>query len=307
MALALQTTHLGKNYGSLAALVDLNLTIEAGEVFGFLGPNGAGKTTAIRVLMDEIRASAGSASILGFDTHRDSVELRRKVGYLPSDLSLYPNLTGADLITFFSNLRGGVAQVVIDQLVERLQAQMTKKIGDLSSGNRQKIGIIQAFMSAPEFLILDEPSAGLDPLIQRELQTMIREVADRGGAVFLSSHTLAEVQRVADRVGIIRQGTLIALESIASLRAKGIRKIEFELVAEPDPQIFTGIAGIRDLLIERNRVFVSLEGAIDSLLSVITQNCTLLDMSTNEADLEEVFLTYYHDRNYHDRNHRDAS
>lgn len=295
MALALQTTHLGKNYGSLAALVDLNLTIEAGEVFGFLGPNGAGKTTAIRVLMDEIRASAGSASILGFDTHRDSVELRRKVGYLPSDLSLYPNLTGADLITFFSNLRGGVAQVVIDQLVERLQAQMTKKIGDLSSGNRQKIGIIQAFMSAPEFLILDEPSAGLDPLIQRELQTMIREVADRGGAVFLSSHTLAEVQRVADRVGIIRQGTLIALESIASLRAKGIRKIEFELVAEPDPQIFTGIAGIRDLLIERNRVFVSLEGAIDSLLSVITQNCTLLDMSTNEADLEEVFLTYYHD------------
>lgn len=307
MALALQTTHLGKNYGSLAALVDLNLTIEAGEVFGFLGPNGAGKTTAIRVLMDEIRASAGSASILGFDTHRDSVELRRKVGYLPSDLSLYPNLTGADLITFFSNLRGGVAQVVIDQLVERLQAQMTKRIGDLSSGNRQKIGIIQAFMSAPEFLILDEPSAGLDPLIQRELQTMIREVADRGGAVFLSSHTLAEVQRVADRVGIIRQGTLIALESIASLRAKGIRKIEFELVAEPDPQIFTGIAGIRDLLIERNRVFVSLEGAIDSLLSVITQNCTLLDMSTNEADLEEVFLTYYHDRNYHDRNHRDAS
>jgi ABC-2 type transport system ATP-binding protein len=295
MEQALVTRGLNKNYGDLAALVDLDLTVEAGVVFGFLGPNGAGKTTAIRVFMDEIRSSSGSASILGHDVHQDSVALHRKVGYLPSDLALYPNMTGTDLLQFFANLRGGVDSQYVNALSERLDAQMSKKIGDLSSGNRQKIGIIQAFMSKPEFVILDEPSAGLDPLIQRELQALMRETADAGGTVFLSSHTLSEVQRVADRVGIIRNGKLIAQESIASLRAKGIRKIEIELASEPDPKIFTGIPGIRSLLIEHNRVFIAYEGAMQNLLSVVMGSCELVDVSTNEADLEEVFLTYYHD------------
>ncbi len=291
----LLTRNLSKNYGELAALVDLNLSVDAGEVFGFLGPNGAGKTTAIRVLMDEIRASSGTATILGLDVHGDSVPLRHRIGYLPSDLALYPNMTGADLIHFFTNLRGGVDSHYVEVLSERLDAQMSKKIGDLSSGNRQKIGIIQAFMNKPELVILDEPSAGLDPLIQRELQGLMRETADRGGTVFLSSHTLSEVQRVADRVGIIRNGKLIALESIASLRAKGIRKIELEFGSEPAERVFEGIAGIRSLLIEHNRVFISYEGTMETLLSVVMRECDLLDISTNEADLEEVFLTYYRD------------
>ena len=291
----LRASGLGKNYGDLAALADLNLSVSAGEVFGFLGPNGAGKTTAIRLLMNEIRATSGTASILGLDVHRDSVALRHRIGYLPSELELYPNMTGADLIHFFANLRGGVDGRYVEQLAERLSAQMAKKIGDLSSGNRQKIGIIQAFMNKPEFVILDEPSAGLDPLVQREVQGLIRETADAGGTVFLSSHTLSEVQRVADRVGIIRSGKLIALETIASLRGKGIRKIELELPSEPQESVFEGITGIRSLLIERNRVFISYEGTMEKLLSAVMGKCDLLDISTNEADLEEVFLTYYHD------------
>ena len=159
----LRTSGLTKNYGDLAALADLNLSVSAGEVFGFLGPNGAGKTTAIRLLMNEIGATSGTAWILGLDVHRDSVALRHRIGYLPSELELYPNMTGADLIHFFANLRGGVDARYVEQLGERLNAQISKKIGDLSSGNRQKIGIIQAFMNKPEFVILDEPSAGLDP------------------------------------------------------------------------------------------------------------------------------------------------
>jgi len=292
---ALITRGLGKNYGHLAALVDMTLTVEKGVIFGFLGPNGAGKTTAIRVLMDEIRASSGGASILGLDTHKDSVALRHKIGYLPSEFTLYPNMTGADLIHFFANLRGGVDTDYVKVLVERFDVQMTKKIGDLSSGNQQKIGIIQAFMNKPEFLILDEPSGGLDPLMQRELQGLMRETADSGGTVFLSSHTLSEVQRVSDRVGIIRQGKLIALESIGSLRAKGIRKIEIELAREPDVSVFSGVPGIRSLLIERNRVFISHEGKVQTLLAAVMSKCELRDISTNEADLEEVFLTYYHE------------
>lgn len=292
---ALVTRGLSKNYGELHALIDMTLTVEAGVVFGFLGPNGAGKTTAIRVLMDEIRATSGSASILGLDIHKDSVALRHKIGYLPSQPELYPNMTGADLIHFFANLRGGVDMEYVKVLVERFDVQMTKKISDLSSGNRQKIGIIQAFMNKPEFLILDEPSGGLDPLLQRELQSLMRETADLGGTVFLSSHTLSEVQRVSDRVGIIRKGKLIALESIGSLRAKGIRKIEIELGSEPDARVFAGITGIRSLLIERNRVFISYEGKMEKLLTVVMSQCELRDISTNEADLEEVFLTYYHD------------
>ncbi|MEN8902534.1 MAG: ABC transporter ATP-binding protein [Candidatus Nanopelagicales bacterium] len=291
----LHTSGLGKNYGDFAALADLNLSVSAGEVFGFLGPNGAGKTTAIRLLMNEIRATSGTASILGMDVHRDSLALRHRIGYLPSELALYPNMTGADLIHFFANLRGGVDARYVEQLGERLNVQMAKKIGDLSSGNRQKIGIIQAFMNKPEFVILDEPSAGLDPLVQRELQGLIREIADAGGAVFLSSHTLSEVQRVADRVGIIRSGKLIALETIASLRGKSIRKIELELSSGPEESVFEGIAGIRSLLIEGNRVFISYEGTMEKLLAAVMSKCHPLDISTNEADLEEVFLTYYHD------------
>lgn len=293
--IALHTQGLTKHYGEVKALIDLDLAVRPGEVFGFLGPNGAGKTTTIRTVMDEIRPTSGRASILGLDCHTDSVEIRRHIGYLPSDLALYPNLTGKDTLTFFANLRGGVDWEYVGQLAERLGAQLDKKVGDLSSGNRQKVGVIAAFMNRPQLIIMDEPSNGLDPLVQREFQTMVREVVDGGAAVFLSSHTLSEVQRVADRVGIIRHGKLIALETVASLRSKGMRKVELDLGSRAQAADFEAIPGASDVTVADHQVRLSFEGTMDTLLSAVTGRYQLVDISTHEADLEEVFLTYYHD------------
>lgn len=293
--IALHTEGLTKHYGDVKALVDLDLDVYPGEVFGFLGPNGAGKTTMIRTVMDEIRPTSGRASILGLDCHRQSVEIRRHIGYLPSDLALYPSLTGKDTLTYFANLRGGVDWGYVGELAERLGAQLDKKVGDLSSGNRQKVGVIAAFMNRPQLLIMDEPSNGLDPLVQREFQTMMREIVAEGASVFLSSHTLSEVQRVADRVGIIRHGRLIARESVSSLRSKGMRTVELELAARPDAAVFERITGVRDVTAENHRVQLSYEGKMAELLRTVAEHYDVVDISTQEADLEEIFLAYYHD------------
>ena len=292
---AIETSGLTKHYGEVEALNDLDLVVQPGEVFGFLGPNGAGKTTMIRTILDLIRPTAGTATILGFDSHNDAVEIRNHVGYLPSDVAMYPNLTGRDTLTYFANLRGGVDWGYVDQLAERLHADLTKKVGDLSSGNRQKIGLIQAFMSKPRLLIMDEPSSGLDPLVQRQFQAMMREVAGEGRSVFLSSHTLSEVQRVADRVGIIRHGLLIAVEAVASLRSKAIRRVDLQFDAPVDKSTFTAVPGVREVAVENHHVTLSFEGHMDELLAVAMSRYKLTDISTHEADLEEIFLTYYRD------------
>lgn len=290
---AIKTEGLTKHYGDVKALVDLDLEVQMGEVFGFLGPNGAGKTTMIRSILDLIHPTSGKATILGLDSHEDSVEIRRHVGYLPSDLSMYPTLTGKDMITYFANLRGGVDWTYVDELAERLSADLSPKIGDYSTGNRQKVGLIQAFMSKPELIIMDEPSSGLDPLVQREFQTMMREVASEGRCVFLSSHTLSEVQRVADRVGIIRNGHLADVESVDDLRSKGIRQVEIHFTTPVDAAVFEGVAGVRDVKVADHHAVMSFDGHMDELLKVATNNYQLVDVNTQEADLEEVFLEYY--------------
>ena len=293
--IAIRTEGLTKHYGSVEALIDLDLEVGAGEVFGFLGPNGAGKTTTIRTILDEIRPTAGRAEILGMDGRRQSVAIRRHIGYVPGDLAMYPNLTGRDLLTYFANLRGGVEWAYVGELAERLGADLTRKIGDLSSGNRQKVGLIQAFMNRPRVLVMDEPSSGLDPLMQREFQAMMREVAAEGRTVFLSSHSLSEVQRVADRVGIIRGGMLVAVESVADLRSKGFRRIEFEFSTPVEASVFAGVPGVRQVESADHRVVLAYEGTIDHLLTTITGRYDVVDITTHEADLEEVFLTYYQD------------
>lgn len=292
---AIRAQGLTKHYGKVRALEELNLEIAQGEVFGFLGPNGAGKTTTIRTMMDEIRPTSGSATILGMDTRAKSVEIRRHIGYLPGDLALYPNLTGKDTLTYFANLRGGVDWTYVESLRERFDVDLTKKVGDLSSGNRQKIGLIQAFMNKPQVLIMDEPSTGLDPLIQRELQRMMREKADGGCTVFLSSHTLSEVQRVADRVGIIRRGRLITVESVAGLRSKARRRVELELDTSADPAVFESVPGVSDVSVANHHVVMSFEGDMGTLLEAATARYTIVDINSQEADLEEIFLTYYRD------------
>jgi ABC-2 type transport system ATP-binding protein len=293
--IAIHTDGLTKHYGDVKALIDLDLEIHPGEIFGFLGPNGAGKTTMIRTILDEIRPTAGEASILGMDSHQQSVEIRRHIGYVPGDLAMYPNLTGRDTLTYFSNLRGGVDWTYVDELADRLDADLDKKVGDLSSGNRQKVGLIQAFMSKPDVLIMDEPSSGLDPLVQREFQKMMREVASEGRTVFLSSHTLSEVQRVAHRVGIIRHGHLVAVETVADLRSKAIRTVNIYFDGPVDGREFEGLPGVREVTTQNEHVTLSFDGQMETLLKVVTERFHVLDITTQEADLEEIFLTYYRD------------
>ena len=292
---AIRTEGLTKHYGDVEALVDLDLEIERGEIFGFLGPNGAGKTTMIRTILDEIRPTAGRAWIVGLDSHEDSVEIRSYIGYVPGDLAMYPNLTGRDTLTYFANLRGGVDWDYVDSLADRLDADLSKKVGDLSSGNRQKVGLIQAFMNKPEVMIMDEPSSGLDPLVQREFQKLLREVIANGSTVFLSSHTLSEVQRVADRVGIIRHGKLIAVEAVSDLRSKGIRTVELFFEGSVDAAVFEPLPGVRDVTVQNHHVTLSFSGKMETLIKTVTDQYTLVDISTHEADLEEIFLTYYRD------------
>jgi len=291
---AILTEGLTKHYGDVKALIELDLLVERGEVFGFLGPNGSGKTTTIRTILDLIRPTAGRASILGLDSHQDSVEIRNHVGYLPGDLALYPKLTGRETLRYFANLRGGVDWDHVDQLAERLDADLSIRVSDYSSGNRQKVGLIQAFMSQPTVLILDEPSTGLDPLVQQEFQEMLREVAAEGRTVFLSSHTLSEVERVADRVGIIRHGRLVVVEAVESLKAKAIRRFVFDFAAPMAGDVFTGMDGVHDVVADNTRISLSIDGPMKEVLRVAMAH-DLVNVESTEADLEEIFLTYYRD------------
>jgi ABC-2 type transport system ATP-binding protein len=295
MTPAILTEGLTKHYGSVKALVDLDMKVEMGEVFGFLGPNGAGKTTMIRTILDLIRPTAGRAEILGIDTHAGAVELRNRIGYVPGDLAMYPTLTGRDTLKYFGNLRGGVDWNYVNELAARLNSDLDVKIGDYSSGNRQKVGVIQAFMNKPDVLIMDEPSTGLDPLVQREFQKMLREFAADGRGVFLSSHTLSEVQRVADRVGIIRHGHLVEVQSVGELRKKAMRRVELFFDAPVDGAVFENVPGVRDMRVNEHSVAMSFDGQMDQLLNTATARYHLVDINSEEADLEEIFLAYYED------------
>lgn len=290
---AIQIQGLVKHYGKFEALKGIDLDVHTGEVFGFLGPNGAGKSTTIRILLDEIRATTGTATLLGLDSRKDAVEVHRRIGYLPSDLALYPKMTGRDVLRFFAKLRGGVDWSFVDALAKRLDANLDKRTGELSTGNRQKVGLIAAFMHQPELLIMDEPNAGLDPLVQHEFHQLVRETVDDGRTVFLSSHTLSEVQRVADRVGIIRHGEMVAVEQVDNLRS--VRRIGLLLDRDAVEADFSGFEGARDVQVDERRVHLSFDGEVGDLLRFVGERYQIIDMSASEADLEEIFLTFYQD------------
>lgn len=291
---AILTEGLTKHYGDVRAVQDLDLSIEAGEIFGFLGPNGAGKTTTMRTILDLIRPTSGRASILGLDSHTDALEIRQHIGYVPGELALYENLTGRELLTYFANLRGGVDWGHVDRIAERLDSDLSRKIGDYSTGNRQKVGLIQAFMNRPKVMILDEPSTGIDPLVQQEFQGMVHEAANDGVAVFLSSHTLSEVERIADRVGIIREGRLVVVETMEALKQKAIRRVKMEFRTPVTEATFADVPGVVDISIEDHHATIGFEGSMSGLLKAVAEH-DVLDLSSHEADLEEIFLTYYRD------------
>ncbi|HEU5369117.1 MAG TPA: ABC transporter ATP-binding protein, partial [Ktedonobacterales bacterium] len=218
MSAIIEVEGLTKSYGSKRGIMDVSFEVEEGEVFGFLGPNGAGKTTTIRTLMALLRADAGTARIAGMDAWQQSVEIKKLVGYLPGELSLDPGLTGGQILEYFGHLRGGVDQAYLKQLIKRLDLDPTRKFRQYSSGNKRKIGLIQAFMHRPRLLVLDEPTNGLDPLNQQEFNRMVAEARDAGSTVFLSSHILIEVEQTCDRVGIIREGRLVRVGGVAELK-----------------------------------------------------------------------------------------
>jgi ABC-2 type transport system ATP-binding protein len=224
--LVVSTSNLTKYYGKQCGIEAINLEVRKGEVFGYLGPNGAGKTTTIRILLDFIRPSIGSANLFGFDSRIDSVETRCRIGYLPGELSMYGNLNGYELLHYVASLRGNVELNYAIELAKRMDCDLTRHLKTLSHGNRQKLGLIQAFMHKPQLIILDEPTIGLDPLMQQEFYRLIEEARNDGRTVFLSSHILPEVERVCDRVGIIRAGKLAAVESVETLKSRAVRRLE---------------------------------------------------------------------------------
>jgi ABC-2 type transport system ATP-binding protein len=291
---AIATRRLSKDYGSGRGLFDLDLEVERGEVFGFLGPNGAGKSTTMRLLLDLIRPTSGSASILGLDTRRDSLEVRRRVGFLPGDLSLYPKLRGTEVLDVLAGLHGGVEERARDALAERFDADLRRPIRELSSGNRQKIGLIQAFMHDPELLILDEPISGLDPLVQRSFHALLAEVSARGRTVFLSSHSLAEVERVARRVAILREGRLVVVDSLENLRKVAVQRLEIEFAAPVPVERFQALPSVREARADGSTVTVSFEGSADPVLKAAAAY-EARSIRTHEDDLEEIFLRYYGD------------
>ena len=289
----IRTEALSKDYGGGHGLFDLSLEIKRGEIFGFLGPNGAGKSTTMRLLLDLIRPTAGSASLLGLDSRRNSLEIRRRVGYLPGDFALYPKLDGTAMLDYLADLRGGVDRGVRDRLAERFDAQLDRPVHELSTGNRQKLGLIQAFMHEPELLILDEPIAGLDPLVQQSFHALLAEVAAAGRTVFLSSHTLSEVERVADRVAILRQGRLAVVDSLENLRGIAIQRLEVEFAdGAPDPEVIRALPGVRRADLDGRHLLVAFEGSADPLLKEIAER-EVRSIRSRDDDLEEIFLHYY--------------
>ncbi len=298
---AIRASGLTKRFGHLTAVEDLDLAVEPGEVFGFLGPNGAGKTTTIRCCLDLARPSAGTVSVLGLDSRAGALEIHRRIGYLPGELALPKDLTARELLDFVADLRPGADDSWRDELCDRFDLPLDRHIGGLSTGNTQKIGLVQAFMHRPDVVFLDEPSRGLDPLVQREFHELLAETRARSATVFLSSHTLAEVDRVADRVGILREGRLVVTDTLENLRRRARRRLEIDYDAPPAPPDALGaLAGVASVETRGTTLLVSVDGPLDAVLRAALGLGTVVNVRAPEADLEDIFLDYY-------RGHREAT
>jgi ABC-2 type transport system ATP-binding protein len=291
---AIQTSKLSKDYRLGRGLFDLDLTVSPQEVFGFLGPNGAGKSTAIRCLMGMIRPTFGSAHIFGLDCLRDSVAVKRKVGYMPGDMPQFGSLRGREIVAYLGGLRGTVDPTLVRKIAERFDLDLGRRFREYSSGNKKKLGIVLAFMHKPDLLILDEPTGGLDPLNQQEFYRLVNETRDAGATIFLSSHILSEVEHVCDRVGIIRSGRLVKVAELDEIHRIRVHRIELEFAPGtdvPDAAIRSA-AGVEDLVVEDNKVTCTVKGAFDPLLKALS-GATVTNLVSHEPSLEELFLTYY--------------
>ncbi len=292
----IETKDLTVYYGKHRGILNVNLTVEKGEVFGFLGPNGAGKTTTQRVLLDVFPPSAGNASIFGLDCQKQGVELRKRIGYLPGELALYANMRANEFFKMYEYLRGANgSNGYWRELADRLDLDTNRKIRNFSRGNKQKVGIVAAFMSRPDLLILDEPTGGLDPLMQRNVLEMVREAKADGRTVFFSSHILSEVQAVCDRVGIIRDGELAATEKVEDMFAQRINRMTMIFEGLPPAGIFD-IAGVTELERGEKSIMLEVRENLSKVLAAAAQY-DVMDIETHNVNLEEIFLAYYSKEN----------
>ena len=287
---SIELVNLTKSYGSSRGIENVSFVVEPGEVLGFLGPNGAGKTTAMRVLMGLIAKTSGDARVLGFDVSKRDPHMLARIGYLPGTFAAYKNLTGAEYLKFFSKMRGVDNHRQIHHLAERLDLNLDRHIHDLSKGNRQKVGLIQAFMHTPDVLILDEPTSGLDPLVQHEFELMLDEAKDRGAAVLLSSHVLSDVEYLANRVAIISEGKLVLVDEINNLKKRARRRIEITFPVEVAPEAFRSIPGVTEAHAIGNRVICSIEGLETDIIRKAAELGAEM-MTTHETSLDEIFFS----------------
>ena len=287
-----KTENLTVYYGKHRGIQDVNLTVEKGEAFGFLGPNGAGKTTTQRVLLDVIRPTSGRATIFGMDCREQGVELRKRVGYLPGELALYTNMKANRFFEMYEYLRGpNSAKGYWRELAGRLDLDISRKIGNFSRGNKQKVGVVAAFMNRPDLLILDEPTGGLDPLVQQTVMEMVREVKADGRTVFFSSHILPEVQAVCDRVGIIREGQLVATQRVEDLIATRLNRMTLIFTDLPPVGAFD-MEGVAEISRTEQSVTLEVRENLPQVLTIAAQH-NIQDIETHNISLEEIFLEYY--------------
>lgn len=294
----IETQALTVYYGRHRGIVELDMQVRQGEVYGFLGPNGAGKTTTQRVLLDIIRPTSGSAKIFGLDCQKEGVKIRQRVSYLPSELSLYPNLRGRDFLQMMASLRGNrVEKGYREALCERLGLDPSRRMREYSRGNKQKVGLVAAFMHKPDLLILDEPTSGLDPLVQQTVLDLVRETKADGRTIFFSSHILSEVQDVCDRVGIIRDGRLVKTERVETLTRQQFKRLRLSFAQTPPPEAFT-LEGVTETARDEHAILLEVRQNLAAVLQTAVDH-QVLDMEMPPVTLEEIFLAYYGGGNNH--------
>ena len=291
MAYAIETKRLTKYYGKARGIVDVDLAVEEGEIFGFIGPNGAGKSTTIRTLLGLIRKSGGAATIFGMDCEKDKVKILAEVGYLPGEVFYYDNMRAIDLLRYSASFYKKDCTKRIQELSEALSLDLNKKIEDMSLGNKKKVGIVQGLLHSPKLIILDEPTSGLDPLMQRTFFDLIQRENERGATVLFSSHILGEVQRICDRVAIIKEGKIVDLRSIDEMRKNSYKKVSFTTT---QPIEDFSLAGARQIARDGTATSFLYSGEINALLRALA-NLPLTNADISEPELEEIFLHYYED------------
>ena len=292
MTAIIETEKLTKTYGSHRGIIDVDLQVSAGEVFGFLGPNGAGKTTTIRTILDLIRPTSGVARVFGIESTQDAAGIHARTGYIPGEFTLYDRLTGGQTLDYFANLRGGVDRAYRGSLVERFEIDTSRRYKEYSKGNKQKIGLVIALQHRPELLILDEPTSGLDPLVQQSFYALVREAKSEGRTVFLSSHILSEVERTCDRVAIIREGRLAKVDRVEALRDLAHHQVELRFAGPVPAEAFRDLQGVSDVSATDHVLRMRVAGAITPVVQAAAK-FELLDFVSREPSLEETFLAQY--------------